>query len=473
MKKEYFKKLYWALLLLAAVVYGILALDHSIWADEAYTFAMLHHSFPEIWRITAADVHPPLYYFLLKLLTMPFGYHMLPVRLFSAAQYLLLLAVGGWQIKQLFGEKTAILFMSLFFLFPFGQTYAAEARMYSLAALFVFLNALFAYRCRISGGWKNWAGFAVFGVCAAYTHYFALVSAGLVYGLLLISILVRDRKKWKPWLWASLATAAAYIPWLGSFLSQLAYKVSNEYWIEPIGVGTLVSYIRDLFGANGMATYFLFAGAIYLAALIFLLSRKERQGKAVALCALAVPVGTAAVGLLASVLVRPVFIVRYLAPSAPLLVFFLAYTLSQVDNKQIVSAAMAVLIIGGVSGIASAVTEMSAPSDGELNAAFTQRYVQADGYVVCGENSLHISQVLSYYEPVTPIYVPDALGADNPYPNKEELDRFQWQEHSVVVMLADPWQTPDAVLPQGFTAEYQGEVTQDYNIVDVWLLTRD
>ncbi len=473
MEKGTFKKLYVGLLLLAAAAYGILALDSSVWADEAYTFAMLRHSFPEVWRITAADVHPPLYYFLLKLITMPFGYRMLPVRLFSAVQYLLLLAVGGWQLRKLFGEKTGLMFMVLFFLFPFGQTYAAEARMYSLAALCVFLNALFAYRCREQGGWKNWAGLAFFGACAAYTHYFALVSVGIVYGLLLIAILAGDRKKWKPWLLSSLAAAVSYIPWLGSFLSQLRYKVTNEYWIEPIGIGTLVDYVRELFGANGMALYFLFAAALYLAALIVLLGRKDRREILVGLCALAVPVGTAAVGLLASILVRPVFIIRYLAPSAPLMVFFMAWVLSRTDKKTAVSAALTVLLMGGVSGFLSGTVELVSKSSTEMDAEFVRQYGEADGYIVLAENSLHVSQVLSYYDPVTPIYVPDPLGADNPYPNKVELDRFRWQEHSTVVVLVDPGQTPEDTLAQGCTVQYQGEAAQDYNVMDVWLLKRE
>ena len=47
---------YYLLLLAAGAVYVVLALSDNIWADEAYSFAMLPHSFGEIWHITAADV---------------------------------------------------------------------------------------------------------------------------------------------------------------------------------------------------------------------------------------------------------------------------------------------------------------------------------------------------------------------------------------------------------------------------------
>ena len=118
-KKNNLSLRYWLLCAAAAAVYALLALSDNIWADEAYTFAMLRHSFPEIWRITAADVHPPLYYFLAKLVAMPFGYSQYAVRLFSAACCLLIIVVGGWEITRLFDRKMGNIFMVLFLLYPF------------------------------------------------------------------------------------------------------------------------------------------------------------------------------------------------------------------------------------------------------------------------------------------------------------------------------------------------------------------
>ena len=57
-KKNRISTAYWLLCAVAAVLFGVLSLRTNIWADEAYTFAMVRHSFADIWRITAADVHP-------------------------------------------------------------------------------------------------------------------------------------------------------------------------------------------------------------------------------------------------------------------------------------------------------------------------------------------------------------------------------------------------------------------------------
>lgn len=64
--KKHFRPIYLGLILSAAVMYLILSMDPLVWADEAYTMAIVRHSYREIWQITTADVHPPLYYFLLK-----------------------------------------------------------------------------------------------------------------------------------------------------------------------------------------------------------------------------------------------------------------------------------------------------------------------------------------------------------------------------------------------------------------------
>ena len=55
---------------LSAVVIFIEAFEsfsYDIWVDEAFSLRMIEHSWFEIVQLTAMDVHPPLYYFILKL----------------------------------------------------------------------------------------------------------------------------------------------------------------------------------------------------------------------------------------------------------------------------------------------------------------------------------------------------------------------------------------------------------------------
>lgn len=472
--KKNWRKIYILLTVTAMAAYAVLSLDRTVWGDEAYTFALIRHSFREIWQITAADVHPPLYYFLMKIFSAPFGYNLYLCRFLSALPMALTVALGGWQLEKCFGKRTAALFMVLYPLFPFSMNYAAEVRMYGLSQLFVALCALFAYRAYREDQKKHWVLFLVFGTCAAYTHYFSLVSAGVIYGLLLLAILVGNRKLWKRWSLASIATIVLFLPWLGSFVSQLAYKVNNEYWIEPITLNTVVDYAMTLFSASGMTAFTLFFALAYAIAFVLLLVG-GKQRALVGLSALAVPLGTLAVGVAASILVRPVFVIRYLLPSVPLLVFFFAYSLAGLKSEALVSSLVTVCLMGGISNGLVLAKNSVFPASNRLTAATVASLPDYDACVVFSGNTLHASQELSYWDPETPIYTTDALlGADNPYPNRFSYEDFWQVEGSwnrVLLVVAEGEAVPEEF--SDYTAEYLRNVAVSGTGQSLWYLVKE
>ena len=61
MKKNIcYHTLFVILTLVAAAMYVFLMFNNNVWYDEAYSLALIKHSFGEFVSITAADVHPPL-----------------------------------------------------------------------------------------------------------------------------------------------------------------------------------------------------------------------------------------------------------------------------------------------------------------------------------------------------------------------------------------------------------------------------
>ena len=471
--KQNFKTAYLLMILVTVLCYGILSQYNLIWADEAYTFALIRHSFAEVWQITSADVHPPLFHFLLKLVTAPFGYNLAVCRFVVSIPCILIMAIGGWQLRKLFNERTAVLFMLLYLMFPFLMDYATEVRMYSLGELMVFLNALYGYRCWMNNKPKDWALFAVFGTCAGLTHYFALVSAAMVYGLLFLLAVFKNRKLLKNWFFAAIGTIVLYLPWLACMISQLAFKVTNEYWIAPITFGTIVNYVITLFSTGAMETFPLFFGLAYLVAFVALLLSRDKKGISVCLFALAVPLGTVAVGLAASFLVRPVFVIRYIVPSLPLAVFFFAYVLGNTKNEFLLSSLLTVAIIGGISNLVFTVKHILITTPTRISPAMVESFPEYDAFVSYSGNTLHISQELSYYDPVTPIYTQNELfGADNPYPNRVPIDQFQAEENDSVILVLEG----GASIPEefsGYTAEKLAFVYVSGSPTDIWHLSAE
>lgn len=467
-KNKRFYTSYGLLCLAGAILFGVLSLRTNLWADEAYTFAMVRHSFADIWRITAADVHPPLYYFLVKIFTLPFGYSQYSVRLFSGVCYLLISVIGGWQLSKLFDRKTGLLFMLLYMLFPFTLDYSTEARMYSSAALAVFLNALFAYRAFSWNKLWDWIGFAAAGLCAAYQHYFALVAAGIIYGVLLVCILVKKRNLLKPWLIASAVTVVVYLPWLKCFIEQLAFKVSNEYWIAPITQETLYSDMLTLLHANGSKTFPVFFALLYGFLLIGIIWRRD----AAPLLAMAVCLATEVLGVGVSLLIRPVYIIRYLVPCAPLMIFFLAWGLARVKKETLYGAAMGFLLTGFAGNLMYAAVDVPPQAD-RLSTAALEENSQAQAYVILADNDSHISQIAAYYNSATPIYLEETMGAASPYGNIYPLSEFHPEELSAVLVFTDVGTRPSSSYLTNFSSTLVGTYQCGYNTVDLWMLEKE
>ena len=113
--KEYIKQNKWhiLLILLGTIFIFIPAFHTNIWFDESYSVGIVTHSFADIWKIGSHDVHPILYYWILKVISLIFGQNILVYRIFSALGIVILGILGLTHIKKDFGKKTGILFTFL------------------------------------------------------------------------------------------------------------------------------------------------------------------------------------------------------------------------------------------------------------------------------------------------------------------------------------------------------------------------
>ena len=181
-----------ALILFGVFVLITMSLNRFIGYDESYTLSLIKHSCLDVIRITALDVHPPLYYLILKFLTAPFSYHLIAVKLADFVPIILLIVLA----KTWFGRIIdANWYIFALLTIPVVQTYVIpEIRMYGWIAVFVSVSVMAALE--IERGHRGFYFiFWISGLCAAYCHYFALVTIVCIYiALFLILILKKDRK---------------------------------------------------------------------------------------------------------------------------------------------------------------------------------------------------------------------------------------------------------------------------------------
>lgn len=180
------------------------AFGQDIWFDEVFSVNFIQHSYKEIAALTGKDVHPPLYYWYLKLFH-DIGKVLVPaassIVLCKLASMLPFAGIFGYTltaIRKNFGLHVAGLFWFLVMTMPQISNYTVEIRMYSLALFFI--TAAFLHSCelvrvfpvrKISDGengltkcWKDnkhWVLFWVYGILTAYTQYYACVAVIAIY----------------------------------------------------------------------------------------------------------------------------------------------------------------------------------------------------------------------------------------------------------------------------------------------------
>jgi len=155
MNKKFF------IILLLALFIRLIAIDQSLWLDEAVTANVVSdYSYSEIiTKFSPTDFHPPLFYLVEKFWSNMFGYSEIALRFPSIIFSLL----SGW-IVYLIGKRmkddptssrhdvgtTLGAWAAALFLFnPLIIYYSQEARMYSLITLFITM--IVYYLLRING----------------------------------------------------------------------------------------------------------------------------------------------------------------------------------------------------------------------------------------------------------------------------------------------------------------------------------
>jgi len=247
----------------------------SLWHDEGNTWALIQRGFAEIARDAAADIHPPGYYWILKVWTSLFGISAYAMRSLSAVASLLLVyvvyAIGKSISVQPSGGAThplpyfALLAAWIVALNPFQIFYSQEARMYALlalesAALFWALLTL-QRKQRISAqqasghDWFNGpsVAYVLIGVAGLWTHYsfpIVLAATGLAY------LIVWVLESWKSqWQWASLLhfvvlnflILLAFLPWLPTAIESLLNWPKGGVAV-PMAEGLMITLRTLLFG---------------------------------------------------------------------------------------------------------------------------------------------------------------------------------------------------------------------------------
>ena len=217
-------------------------LQQSVWFDESYGAYLTRFSFADIWNLTALDVHPPLYYFLLKIWSNIFGYTDFAMRFMSVFFGAIAIVFAWAWLKRKFGLKLATIASIFIVTSPMLIRYGQEMRMYTLAAAIVFA-ATFTLQLAIDTNkrrfWVIYGGLLSLGM---WTHYFT----ALIWIAQLAYLVYRYRKKiFQKNIMLSYGLAVVlFLPWIPFFLSQTS-TVQRGFWVSTPNANTITSFFSD------------------------------------------------------------------------------------------------------------------------------------------------------------------------------------------------------------------------------------
>lgn len=323
--------------------------SRPIWYDEAFSVLLAEQGPAAILSGTlaadadssAAEEHPPAYYFALWGWVQLFGYSLVAVRLLSIALSLGTIVFLYGIARHLFDEQTALVSASLAALLPFQVHYGVEIRMYGLLALWLTLATLAMLK-------HQWILFSLAAALAQYTHNLA---AFYLIPLALTPIFQRDWKTFRSLALAGLGSIVLYIPWLIQLPAQLS-KVTSSFWIEKPGVEKLFTLFLMYLPHLPLSNSLLMAGlpiATLVIALAAFQTYRARSGSGAWLAYLAF---TPPLLLWLVSQAYPLYVERALLPSHAVFCIWLAWAFTQTKLPRPVQGfALALILAAAGMGI--------------------------------------------------------------------------------------------------------------------------
>jgi 4-amino-4-deoxy-L-arabinose transferase-like glycosyltransferase len=308
-------KTFLMLFAIAALFYTFRLGSWSLGASDAYSaLAASQSSFSEVIEqaLRFDPGKPPFYQVLLHCFVGLFGSNETSLRIFSVIFALVALLPLYSLAVSMFGSETALATVAIWAVNPLALILGRWARMYSLFIAAVLMSMLTFWRVREQATMGRVAAFAVCAALVLYTHLCGLLFVGIE-----AAVLIRDFYRGHRALcsWAGLVIAfALFMPFL-SLEALQTRELLFGHWLDWIGIAH--------FGWSLSKTLMALVAVAVILALAFGPQFETDEREPVRFCALWLIMPIVALSAI-SIIVRPVFAPRYVAPAAPGLALLVA-----------------------------------------------------------------------------------------------------------------------------------------------------
>ena len=397
-------RLWWVPILALAMALRFYHLTSAaIWGDEGSSLLLSEYALGDLWFHAAHDVHPPLYFFLLRGWIELFGDSIWSIRGMSAIPGVIAVGLGIWLTRQLSTRRAAVLADVLLALLPTAVRYSQEVRMYSLLGVWL-LGATLAlvYWVRQPERTRYMAVYVLLMSAGFYTHYFTALCVLVHWAYLgLLSAAPGQRLIKRPaWWGANVVIVLLYLPWLPNLLDLVQHvdqlKVGGDIgWEEPVNLLSLPSMIWQFVlqdeGVGFWPPLFWLFPLLLVAVVVVTAWRDRERYRPASLLALFFLLPLLLV--YAVSFISPVFIERYLTVYALALPILLALA---IDRLSWLGAAVFVLFVG--VELVGLKNNFAVDEHDQFNVPveFVNRNYQEDDRIVLSDMMWYLSYV--YYD---------------------------------------------------------------------------
>jgi mannosyltransferase len=278
------------------------------------------------------------YYILLHYFTGIFGLSETSLRMLSAISAVATLAILFVLARAMFTDSIAASACVLWAFNPVIMILSRRARMYPMLAAIALTHFMLLWQVRKRPGWPRAIACGIFGALTIYTHLAGLFLVGAEAAMLTRDMVRGRRIERMPWVALAIAIVL-FLPYFPIFSAQ-SHALVYGHWLDWISMGYDFSVAQKVFTA-------IVAGAIAVA-IVFGPAKESDPDEPLRWCVAwgILPL----VGFLAcSIVVRPMFHIRYLIPCVAMIALILARVLegfgSKARNLAVVGIAIVMLII--------------------------------------------------------------------------------------------------------------------------------
>lgn len=374
-KKCDIKKTDWLFIGLGVAAFTVISLwtitKSSIWFDEAFSSYLIRFNFWDIAKYTSTDVHPPLYYWVLKLWSLIFGNTDLALRSMSVMFGGVAVIFGYLLTHRLFNKNAARISLIFMVLSPMVVRYSQEMRMYTMVAA-IALAATYTLTFAINSKKRTpWIVYGILVSLGMWTHYFSAL-IWITHWIWRADIIRRTTKKSKfiktffsrGWILAHVVAIGLYVPWLPLLMTQIMIIQVGGFWIPAVTPDTVINFLTNAFYYQQASEITGWLALGFMATLVLMLwlafkvykmqNEQDRQSYRLIMMLAFVPL---VLLLLTSMPpLRPSFVDRYLIPSTFFIYLFIGLTLalsSKIIKTKLRAVAIIIVALSMTIGIAN------------------------------------------------------------------------------------------------------------------------